>query len=122
MSKLAFSFPTEGFPRYADNVAILRESSRQEAAHHFIDYLLRPRVAAAIVETTRTAACNGAAMQFLPEALRSDPVLYPPAEILTRGEWFTPNPPPRSVCVTACGPKSRRRWGERPVGAASRTR
>jgi spermidine/putrescine transport system substrate-binding protein len=71
-------------------VAILRESSRLESAHRFIDYLLRPHVAAAIVETTRTAACNGAAQSFLPTALRSDPVLYPPAEILARGEWFTP--------------------------------
>ena len=90
VSKLAFSFPSEGFPRYADNVAILRESSRQESAHHFIAYLLRPRVAASIVETTRTAACNGAAQQYLPEALRSDPVLFPPAETLARGEWFAP--------------------------------
>ena len=90
VSKLAFSFPSEGFPRYADNVAILRESSRQEAAHHFLAYLLRPRVAAAIVETTRTAACNGAAQQYLPEALRSDAVLFPPADILARGEWFAP--------------------------------
>jgi spermidine/putrescine transport system substrate-binding protein len=90
VSKLAFAFPSEGFPRYADNVAILRESSRQEAAHRFINYLLRPKVAAAIVETTRTAACNRAAQQYLPEALRSDPVLYPPAEILARGEWFAP--------------------------------
>jgi len=86
VSKLAFSFPSEGFPRYADNVAILRESTRIEAAHRFIDYLLRPQVAAAIVETTHTAACNGAAQRFLPDALRSDPVLYPPAEILARGE------------------------------------
>jgi spermidine/putrescine transport system substrate-binding protein len=90
--RLAFAFPAEGFPRYADNVAILRESSRLEAAHHFIDYLLRPRVAAAIVETTRTATCNGAAQSILPIALRSDPVLYPPVEILTRGEWFAPQP------------------------------
>ena len=88
--KLAFAFPAEGFPRYADNVAILRESSRLEAAHHFIAYLLRPRVAASIVETTRTATCNGGAWKLLPEALRSDPVLYPPQEILTRGEWFKP--------------------------------
>jgi len=90
VSKLAFAFPAEGFPRYADNVAILRESGRMEAAHHFINYLLRPRVAAAIVETTRTATCNGAALEFLPEALRSDPVLYPPPDVLGRGEWFTP--------------------------------
>jgi len=88
--KLAFAFPAEGFPRYADNVAILRESTRLEAAHHFIAYLLRPRVAAAIAETTRTATCNRAAQELLPAALRSDPVLYPPPEILARGEWFAP--------------------------------
>ena len=88
--KLAFAFPTEGFPRYADNIAILRESGRLEAAHRFIAYLLRPRVAAAIVETTRTATCNGGAWKMLPESLRSDPVLYPAPEILARGEWFKP--------------------------------
>jgi spermidine/putrescine transport system substrate-binding protein len=90
VSKLAFAFPSDGFPRYADNVAILRESTRAQTAHRFIDYLLRPQVAAAIVETTRTATCNGAAQQYLPDTLRSDPVLFPPAEILARGEWFAP--------------------------------
>ena len=88
--KLAFAFPSDGFPRYADTVAILRESGRQEAAHKFIDYLLRPRVAAAIVQTTRTATCNGAARAMLPEDLRADPVLFPAAGILARGEWFAP--------------------------------
>ena len=88
--KLAFAFPSEGFPRYADNVAILKESTRVEAAHRFLNYLLRPGVAAAIVETTRTATCNGAARRALPDALRSDPVLLPPADILARGEWFEP--------------------------------
>ena len=43
---------------------------------------------AAIVETTRTATCNGAAGALLPEALRTDPVLFPTADIFTRGEWF----------------------------------
>jgi spermidine/putrescine-binding protein len=90
LGKLAFAFPSDGFPRYADTVAILRESGRQEAAHHFIAYLLRPRVAADIVGTTRTATCNGAARAMLPEALRTDPVLFPSADILARGEWFTP--------------------------------
>ena len=88
--KLAFAFPSEGFPRYADNVAILRESTRVEAAHHFIAYLLRPRVAAAIVETTRTATCNGEAQKRLPDALQHDPVLFPPPDVLAWGEWFEP--------------------------------
>jgi spermidine/putrescine transport system substrate-binding protein len=88
--KLAFAFPAEGFPRYADNVAILRESKRVEAAHRFIAYLLRPQVAAEIVQTTRTATCNQAAWRLLPEALRTDPVLFPNADTLSRGEWFAP--------------------------------
>jgi spermidine/putrescine-binding protein len=88
--KLEFVFPEDGFPRYADNVAILRESSRMEAAHRFIDYLLRPAVAAAIVEATRTATCNGAARRLLPDALRADRVLFPGNDVLARGEWFAP--------------------------------
>lgn len=86
--KLAYSLPTEGFARYADNIAILRESRRVELAHRFVDYLLRPEVGAAIVEATQTATPNAAAQRLLPPALRENPVLYPPPEILARGEWF----------------------------------
>src|SRR5262249_47450163 len=42
---LRFAFPAEGFAVYADNIAILRESSRQALAHSFVNYLLRPEVA-----------------------------------------------------------------------------
>jgi spermidine/putrescine transport system substrate-binding protein len=87
--KLGYAFPAEGFARYADNMAILRESGRVEAAHRFLNYLLRPQVAAAIVAATHTATANGAAHRLLPESVRADPVLYPPAETLARGEWFT---------------------------------
>lgn len=88
--KLTFAFPSEGFARFADTMAILRESTRQEAAHRFIDYLLRPAVSARIAVAAQTATANGAAHALLPPALRDDPVLYPPAEILARGEWFKP--------------------------------
>ena len=88
--RLAFAFPSEGFARFADTVAILRESRRQEAAHGFINYLLRPAVSAQIVMAVQTATANGAAHALLPPALRDNPVLYPPAETLARGEWFEP--------------------------------
>jgi spermidine/putrescine transport system substrate-binding protein len=89
--RLAYAFPAEGFARYADNVAILRESSRVELAHKFIDYLLRPEVAANIVQATQTATANAEALKLVPAAARENPVLYPPAEILKRGEWFEPH-------------------------------
>jgi spermidine/putrescine-binding protein len=37
---------------------ILRESKRPELAHKFLDYLLRPEVAASIVEFSKTASAN----------------------------------------------------------------
>jgi spermidine/putrescine-binding protein len=88
--KLAFAFPLEGFARFADTMAVLRESRRQEAAHRFIDYLLRPAVSARIATAMQTATANGAAHALLAPALRDNPVLYPPAETLARGEWFEP--------------------------------
>ena len=85
--RLAFAFPAEGFPRYCDTVAILRESRRSDLAHQFIDYLLRPSVAAGIVAATQTATANAAGLKLLPPQIRENPVLYPSAEILARGEW-----------------------------------
>ncbi|HXP84807.1 MAG TPA: spermidine/putrescine ABC transporter substrate-binding protein [Bryobacteraceae bacterium] len=90
--RLAFAFPREGFARFADTMAILRESRRIEAAHRFIDYLLRAEVSAAIVQATQTATANAAALRLLPEATRENPVLYPSRETLARGEWFEPQP------------------------------
>jgi spermidine/putrescine transport system substrate-binding protein len=90
--KVAFSFPTEGFARFADNVAILRESRRSKSAHAFINYLLRPRVAADIVNSVKTATANARAHALLGPELRDHPALYPSEEILSRGEWFAPQP------------------------------
>lgn len=89
---LAFAYPTEGFPLYGDNAVVLRESRRGELAHEFINYLLRAPVAAAIVETSRTATANGAAQALLPEALRRNTTLFPTAETLARGQWIATMP------------------------------
>lgn len=86
-ANLAFAFPREGFPLYADNAVILAESPRQSAAHRFLDYLLRPAVAAANARAAETATANGAALALLPEALRNSPVLYPDTTVLARGLW-----------------------------------
>jgi len=90
--RLAYALPAEGFARYADNLAILKESSRQESAHRFLNYLLRPQVGAAIVRATHTATANAQARALLSVEERGNSVLYPGAEVLARGEWFLPQP------------------------------
>jgi spermidine/putrescine transport system substrate-binding protein len=89
---VGFAYP-EGFGIYADNAVILRESRRSELAHEFINYLLRPAVAVAIVATAKTATANGRAQSMLPAVLRDNPALYPPPDVFQRGEWAATLPP-----------------------------
>jgi spermidine/putrescine transport system substrate-binding protein len=44
------------------------------------------------VTATKTATANAAARALLPEALRLNATLYPPPEVLARGEWFEAMP------------------------------
>ncbi len=93
-ANLAFSFPAEGFALYADNASILRESKHKEMAYEFLNYLLEAKVAAAIATEVRGATANAAARKLLMPSLRDNPVLYPDAEVLRRGEWFKALPGP----------------------------
>jgi spermidine/putrescine transport system substrate-binding protein len=81
--QLGFAYPREGFPLYCDCAAILRESRRYELAHEFLDFLLRPGIAAANARVADTATANGAAQKLLP----SDDVLYPGDDTCARGVW-----------------------------------
>jgi spermidine/putrescine transport system substrate-binding protein len=92
-NNLSFCFPEEGFLMATDVAVVLRESKRGELAHTFLNYLLRPEVAAGVVVGARTASANGAARGLLPEDLRNNPVLYPDPETLARGEWSLACPP-----------------------------
>lgn len=93
-TNLAFVYPQEGFPLYADNVCILRESKRPELAHDFLNYLLRPNVAAQIALEMETGTANEAARALLPSVQRDNKLLYPDAAVLARGEWFSALAPP----------------------------
>lgn len=82
-SKLAFVYPAEGYPLYCDCGVVLRESGRYELAHDFLEFLLRPEVAAANARVAETATANGPAQAMLPV----DTVLYPPDDTYRRGVW-----------------------------------
>jgi spermidine/putrescine transport system substrate-binding protein len=82
-SPIDFVYPEEGYPLYCDCACILRESGRYELAHEFLDFLLRPEIAAANARVADTATANGAAQGLLPR----DNVLYPPDDVYARGVW-----------------------------------
>jgi spermidine/putrescine transport system substrate-binding protein len=90
--RLAFVYPKEGFPLYCDTAVLLEESKHKEIGHEFLNYLLRPEIAAAIATEMRTATTNEAAWRLLPAKDRENVTLYPTAEILRNSEWFREMP------------------------------
>lgn len=86
-SEVGFVYPAEGYAVYPDCSVILRESKRQELAHQFINFLLRPDIAAANALAARTTTTNAGARKILPPAFRDNPTLYPSADVVARGEW-----------------------------------
>lgn len=77
---VAFALAGEGAPIYADAMVIPRSAPHKRAAHAFLDYVLRPDVAAAISDATGYGTANAAARP-------NEPKPYPSAEELARLEF-----------------------------------
>ena len=115
--KLAFAFPSEGFARYADTMAILRESRRQDLAHRFIEL---PAAAGSgrgrSSMATQTATANAAAPRSASaRAARKSGALSARLKLWRAANGSRRNRLRRSGCGIVCGPRSRvrrRRVGE----------
>ena len=67
-----------------DNIVILKSSKQKELAYKFIDFLLDADVAARNAEYTQYASPNKAANAKLPDTLKKNQFIYPPAEYLQK--------------------------------------
>jgi len=81
---IRFSIPKEGALMWFDTLAIPADAKHPGNAHLFIDYLLRPEVAARNSNFVNYANANAAATPLVNEELRSDPGIYPDAATKAR--------------------------------------
>jgi putrescine transport system substrate-binding protein len=79
-----FSIPKEGALMWFDTLAIPADAKHPGNAHLFIDYLLRPEVAARNSDFVNYANANAKATALVNEELRNDPGIYPSAETKAR--------------------------------------
>jgi putrescine transport system substrate-binding protein len=93
---LRYSIPKEGALMWFDTLAIPADAQHPANAHAFIDFLMKPEVAAANSNFVNFANANSAATALVTEEVRNDPGIYPPAEVkarlqpnLTKSEEFT---------------------------------
>lgn len=86
--------PKEGAVVNIDVMVIPKDAPHPDNAHLFIDFLMRPEIIAAVTNETGYANAVLPAAKFVDEAIRTDPVIYPPAEVLARE--FTVPPAPKA--------------------------
>ncbi len=84
--EVVFAIPREGGSVSMDEMVIPKNARNPELAHKFINFMLRADVAAANTEFTSYLFPNKASYALLPEELRNDRILFPPAEIIARME------------------------------------
>jgi putrescine transport system substrate-binding protein len=81
---LAFTVPREGANETFSDLLIPKGAPHPHAAHQFLNFILQPRVIAAITNEIHYGNDNVAADPFVDPAIRSDPTLYPTSEIERR--------------------------------------
>lgn len=81
---LAYYVPKTGAPAWFDTWCIPADAGNVDGAHVFLDYMLRPEVAAACTDYTGYANANTAATPLVDPSISSDPAIYPDAEITAR--------------------------------------
>ena len=87
---LGYFVPKTGAPAWLDCWCIPEDAANKDDAYTFIDYMMRPEVAAACTNFTRYANANKAATSLVDPVISNNPAVYPDAETLSR--MFTPAP------------------------------
>lgn len=90
---LAFTVPKEGAPPWFDILLIPRDAPHPDNAHKFINYLMRPKVIAAITNQTSYANANVPAERYVKPEVLNDPAIYPDEEMRRRLEPSRVLPP-----------------------------
>ena len=88
--EIAYSIPQEGAMMWFDQMAIPADAPHPDNAHAFIDYMLKPEVAAKASNYVNYANGNLPAQELLDEAVREDPAIYP--DEATVANLFTKQP------------------------------
>jgi putrescine transport system substrate-binding protein len=93
--EVAYAIPKEGTVIWFDFMAIPKDAPHPDAAHAFLDYILRPQVIGAVSNTVFYANANADAAPFVDKEILGDPAIYPGPEVMQR--LFSELTPPAEI-------------------------
>jgi putrescine transport system substrate-binding protein len=88
--QIDYHVPKEGTIMNFDMLAVPADAPHPQNAFEFINFLLEPEVAAKNTDLVKYANVNTASTPLLNEAVRNDPNIYPPPDMLAK---LVPEPP-----------------------------
>ncbi|WP_426198901.1 polyamine ABC transporter substrate-binding protein [Pseudomonas sp. DC3200b2] len=81
---IAYVIPKEGSPMWFDMVAMPADAPDEAAGYAFLNYLLEPKVMAQISDAVHYANGNAAADPLVEPAIRANPMVYPPEDVMQK--------------------------------------
>ena len=88
--EVGYAIPKEGAMFWVDVMAIPSSARNVDEAHAFLDYLMRPDVAARATDFIGFPSGNKAAIPLVADAIREDSRVYPPKAVFERLFTVTP--------------------------------
>ncbi len=82
--KLGFVLPEAGALRWVDSLAVAKGAPNFANALAFMNFYLEPEISAKNANVIQYDTANPAAMPLLDPAVRDNPVIFPPADVLDR--------------------------------------
>lgn len=82
--EVGYVIPKEGAQLWFDQMAIPADAPHPEDAHAFLNYILKPEVAAKASNFVSYANGNLKSQEFLDEAVKTNPEVYPSPEVFGR--------------------------------------
>ena len=86
---IQIAVPREGSQINFDDMVIPVGASQPELAHKMINFILEPKSAAELTEFIYFLCPNLPSYALLSEEIRSDPILFPPAEVVAKLETLS---------------------------------
>lgn len=86
---LTYVIPEEGTNLWSDNLVIPKTAKNLDAAYEFINFMLRPEVAAQNADYVGYSTPNAAALELMDPEVTVDERFYPSTEVTDELEYYT---------------------------------
>jgi len=92
---IRYTVPKEGSGLWIDGVYMLADAKHKDNAYTFINFLMRPDIAADIANEVHYANANRSSWQFIKSEIMDDPGIYPGSDVWERTYRVNPIEPKR---------------------------